>query len=291
MSIMIGIDGQVMTEDQAKISVLDRGFLYGDSIYEVIRTYGGEPFALAEHLNRLQRSADLLQIPLPVTSSVLAEEIAQVLAAAGNRESYVRIIVTRGSGPIGLDLNLAVQPRRVLIVTELKELPRDLFAQGCRVHLVAAGRSSEGAVPKGAKSGNYLANIMALSTAHKQGAHEAILLDADGRVMEGATSNVFVVSGGKIFTPPLSAGILEGITRHKVFALAQEAGLPLQQRELSPEDLRGADEVFLTSTLREVLAVTWVDGVKIGQGTPGATTLALHALYQAATRRDFRDTP
>lgn len=282
MTVMIGIDGSVMAEDQAKISVLDRGFLYGDSVYEVIRTYGGAPFALAEHLERLQRSADLLQIELPVTPALLAEEIGAVLAAAGNRESYVRIIVTRGSGPIGLDMNLAIQPRRVLIVTELKELPREIYEQGCRVHLVAAGRSSEGAVPKGAKSGNYLANIMALSAAHKQGAHEAILLDAGGRVMEGASSNIFLVSGGEISTPPLSAGILEGITRQKVFALAREAGLPLRQRELIPADLWRADEVFLTSTLREVLPVTSVDGAPVGDGTPGAITRMIHSLYQAA---------
>jgi branched-chain amino acid aminotransferase len=285
MTTKIAIDGAIHDDVTAKISVLDRGFLYGDSVYEVVRTYTGVPFALEEHLERLERSADLLSILLPLGREALVREIEEVLAAAGNAESYVRVIITRGGGPIGLDPALATAPCRVVIVTELHALPEELYERGASILLVAGGRAAEGAVPMGAKSGNYLVNIMALGAARRKGAQEAVLLDAGGRITEGASSNIFAFVQSRLCTPPLSVGILEGITRRKIVALANQIGLEIEERELRPEDLRRAAEIFLTGTIREVLPVTRVDDWRVGDGRPGPVTKNLLALFRAQTRR------
>lgn len=288
MTTRICIDGQLTDESAARISVMDRGFLYGDSIYEVMRTYGGQPFALDQHLHRLQRSAQLLDIHLPVPLATLEQEIRDTVAAAANPESYIRFIVTRGTGPINLDPATAENPCRVTIVTPFTPHPEPLYTQGAKICLVSAGRLSGGAVPAGAKSGNYLVNIMALRAARQQNAHEAVMLDGGGQVSEGASSNVFALFGQKLRTPPLSVGILEGITRHLVIQLAQEMGLQMEQTGLTPHDLRQAQELFLTSTLREVLPVTRVDDWVVGDGQVGPVSLELRRRYRerASTRRD-----
>jgi branched-chain amino acid aminotransferase len=283
MTTLVAVDGVLSDGASARISVLDRGFLYGDSVYEVVRTYGGRAFLLDEHLARLERSASLLGIPLPLTAAALGEEIAMVVAAAANAESYVRAIITRGNGPIGLDPALAEHPTRVVIVTELMLLSAELYQRGAAICLVSAGRSAASAIPRGAKSGNYLVNVMALGSARRRGAHEAVMLDAAGLITEGASSNVFVVIGGSLHTPPLHAGILEGITRRKVIELARSAGIGVEERELTPGDLLQADEVFLTSTLREILPVTRIDGSEVAGGTPGPIARRLGDLYRALT--------
>ncbi len=283
MTTVVAIDGVVEPGETARISVLDRGFLYGDSVYEVVRTYRGRPFLLAEHLARLERSASLLGIPLPLAREAQGEEIERVLAAAQNAESYLRVIITRGNGPIGLDPALASSPTRVVIVTELKSLPAELYERGAAICLIPAGRSTASTIPQGAKSGNYLVNIMALGAARRRGAHEAVMLDAAGLITEGASSNVFVVQGGALHTPPLHAGILEGITRRKVIELARGAGIEVHERALAPADLTGADEVFLTSTLREILPVTVIDGAEVAGGRPGPVALKLRERYRALT--------
>ena len=280
MTIRVSVDGDITDEHHARISVLDRGFLYGDSVYEVIRTYDGRPFALPEHLHRLQRSAELLGFPLPVELTALADEIRATVAAADNPESYIRVIVTRGSGPINLDPSTAEQPCRVIIVTRFVPHAEELYRDGAKICLVPAGRVSGGAVPAAAKSGNYLVNIMALRAARQQDAHEAVMLDPAGSVAEGASSNVFVLFGRTLRTPPLSAGILEGITRHLVIELARELQLQVEQTDLKGSDLRGADEIFLTSTLREVLPVTRVDDWTVGTGRVGPVARQLRELYR-----------
>ena len=284
MTTIISVNGRVGPET-AVIPVLDRGFLYGDSVYEVLRTYRGEPFALEPHLGRLQRSADLLEIRLPVPLATLVAEMRAALAEAQNPESYLRVIVTRGAGPIGLDPELAVEPSRVIIVTELHELPSELYQRGAAIALVAVGRSGGGGVPAGAKSGNYLVNIMALRAARRRGAHEAVMVDASGCLTEGTSSNVFAVREGRLSTPPLSAGILSGITRGKVMELARDEELTVEERDLRPGDLTLADEVFLTSTLREVLPVTEIDGQPVQGGAPGPVTRRLAELYRQRTGR------
>lgn len=285
MTTVIAVDGVLSDGASARISVLDRGFLYGDSVYEVVRTYQGRAFLLDEHLARLERSASLLGIPLPLSREAQGEEIARVLAAAGNAESYLRVIITRGNGPIGLDPALATSPTRVVIVTELQGFPAELYERGAAIALVPAGRSTASTIPQGAKSGNYLVNIMALGVARRRGAHEAVMLDAAGLITEGASSNVFVVSAGALHTPPLHAGILEGITRRRVIELALEEGLAVHERPLAPADLSQADEVFLTSTLREILPVTVIDGTEVAGGVPGPVARRLRERFRALTRR------
>ncbi|PIE17382.1 MAG: aminotransferase [Proteobacteria bacterium] len=279
MTTRICVDGELGDERSARISVLDRGFLYGDSVYEVLRTYGGKPFALDEHMERLERSAELLAISLPLSREELVSEMRRTIEAAGNAESYVRLVITRGGGPIGLDPALAVDPTRVLIVTELRTLPEAAYETGVKISLIAAGRSAEGQLPAGAKSGNYLTNLLALQIAKERGAHEALLLDAHGRICEGSSSNVFVVQGQTIRTPPPEVGILEGITRRKVLALARGLGHPVEEVHLEAADLRRADEVFLTSTIREVLPVTEVDETRVGDARPGPIAKALRAAF------------
>lgn len=284
MTTKISVNGQLGDEASATISVLDRGFLYGDSVYEVLRTYDGKPFALDAHLDRLERSSQLLDIPWPLARTELIDELDRVMAAAGNAESYLRVIITRGGGPIGLDPALADHPNLVVIATELKTLPEQMYEQGVKVCLIAAGRSAVDSLDAGAKSGNYLTNLLALRQAKQRGAHEALLLDAHGRVCEGSSSNVFALEGGQLRTPPLDVGILEGITRREIIALATRLGTPVQEVEIPPDELCAAEEVFLTSTIREVLAVTRIDDVVIGDGKPGPFTKQLRAAFRAHTR-------
>lgn len=299
MTTKVSINGVIQDEASAVIPVTDRGFLYGDSVYEVVRTYGGEPFALAEHLERLQQSAASLAIPIleppanpgaappgaaPQSDGLapIIRDIHATLAAAGHPESYVRVIITRGSGPMGLDPGLADCPRRVVIVAPFQPLPAAWYAEGVPIHLVPTGRAGGHTLLAGAKSGNYLVNVLALGVARDQGAHEALLVDHDDHVTEGASSNLFVVAGGQLLTPPLSAGILEGITRHKVCDLAAEAGYPVTERAIHRRELRRADEIFLTSTLREILPVQRLDDHTVGDGRPGPITRRLLADYRAA---------
>lgn len=283
---VVAIDGRILGVAEATVPVLDRGFLYGDSVYEVIRTYatGGGPFALTEHLERLARSARLLEIALPLSLSELAAEVRDVLRAAGQGDWYIRVILTRGAGPIGLDPALADRPRRVVIVAPLPDLPERLRRDGVSVALVPTGRTAAGPTPAGAKTGNYLSNVMALRAARLKGAFEAIMLDGEGRITEGTTSNVFLCTGGLLRTPPLATGILAGITRHKVIDLARLDGIEVVEEHLRPLDVHAAEEVFLTSTLKEVLPVTSVDGTEVGTGRPGPVTTLLQQKYAALAR-------
>ncbi len=282
MTTKVSIDGLIQDEAAAMIPVTDRGFLYGDSVYEVVRTYGGKPFALTEHLDRLHQSAARLSISLPEGLEPISRDIHATLDAAGHPESYVRAIITRGSGPIGLDPGLADRPRRVVIVAPFQPLPALWYDEGVSIHLVVTGRSGGPTLVAGAKSGNYLVNVLALGVARAQGAHEAILVDHDERVTEGATSNLFLVSDGELLTPPLSAGILEGITRHKVFGLAAAAGYPVHEKVIHRRELLSADEIFLTSTLREILPVQRVDDQQVGSGCPGPMSRRLLEEYRVA---------
>lgn len=278
MTTAISIDGQLVDAQEGAIPVMDRGFLYGDSAFEVLRTYDGQPFELGAHLERLSRSCELLGIP-PVEPRVLAEEVEAALDTAGNDESYVRIIVTRGVTAIGIGMADEVQPRRVVIVIPLAPQPRELYTQGVEVATVMGPRSLDGGLAAGAKASNYLPNILSLEAARARGAYEAIQTAAGGELLEGATSNLFVVKDGRVRTPPLSVGILGGITRQVVMRAAREEGIPLEESILYPPDLYGADEAFITSSLREIVPVVRADGVVVGQGSPGPITQRLHQAF------------
>jgi branched-chain amino acid aminotransferase len=283
MSIRVHVGGRVVPGPEAQVSVFDRGFLYGDSVYETLATVNGRLFALAEHLDRLERSASRIGLPLPERAHIQAA-ITATVGQAGNAESRVRVIVTRGEGGIDLDPASAGKPSLVVIAGPRNGPTADMYARGVAVQIVSVTRNHPGAIDPAVKSGNYLNNVLALGEARRRsGAHEAILCAASGSVAEGASSNVFTVVDGQLRTPALSVGILDGITRTKVLELCRTAGLPAREVEfLSPDELRGADEVFLTSAVRAVLPVTRVDDRPIGDGTPGPITRRLMALFQAA---------
>jgi branched-chain amino acid aminotransferase len=283
MTTRVAIDGTVFPPEEARISVFDRGFLYGDSVFEVMRTYGGVPFALEDHLGRLQGSARRVAMALPVPIAQLRREVEATLAAAGNADAYVRIVVTRGSGELGLDPALARDPTRVIIVRELAEQPRELYVRGAAVATVVTQRATDATSAAGAKSSNYLANLLALRDAKQRGAYEAVVVTSDGAVLEGATSNVFLWRGGTLVTPDLSGGILAGITRQHVLDAARGLGLPAVERRVARDELWTADEVFVTSTLREVVPVVRVDDHEVGEGGPGAVTRRLHRAFRAMT--------
>jgi branched-chain amino acid aminotransferase len=280
----ISIDGQITDENGAFVSVLDRGFLYGDSVYEVARTSGGRPVDLGRHLDRLARSAAGILLRAPDRAEVERAVLA-TLAAAGNAESYVRVVVTRGAGEIGLDPALADRPRLIVIVRPLLLPDPALYEHGVDVCVVAVRRNPRVALDPGVKSGNYLNNIMALSEAKARGAYESIMLNTDGWLVEGSTSNLFVVRGGALRTPALAGGLLEGITRGRVLELAHAAGVGAGEAHLGRDDLVHADEAFLTSSLRGVLPIARVDGGAIGAGAPGPITRTLVAAYQAFLER------
>ena len=280
---VVFVDGVRRAAHEATVSVYDRGFLYGDSVFEVVRTYGGAPFGLAEHVARLHASAAKLAMALPWTEAALVAELAQAVVSAGFPESYVRVVVTRGSGPLGLDLDLADEPLRVALVHRL-QLPKPaVYRDGVTVLVVDAPRATDGTAAQGAKASNYLANLLALRDAKAAGAYEPLFVSGD-EVLEGGTSNVFAIRGASLLTPPLGR-ILGGITRQHVLDAAPTVGLRPSIEPLSLAALGSADEVFITSTVREIVSVVGVIVAgsvrRIGDGTPGPRTRALHRAFRA----------
>jgi branched-chain amino acid aminotransferase len=298
MPAIVNMGGKLVAPSEAKISIFDRGFLYGDSVYEVIRTYLGAPFELAEHLGRLERSAERIGLALPWDAGRTAAEIARTLVAAAgddptepaaapwNRgERYLRVIMTRGEGELGLDPALAVNPLAILVVRPVQGPPLAAYRDGVKACVVGVQRNDPRAVDPGAKTGNYLNNVLAVREARAAGAYEAFMLDRDGYVTEGSTSNIFVVRGGVLSTPSLAAGILEGVTRGVVLRLARELSIAAREENLWPRDLEGADEIFITSTIREIVPVTRLGDAAVGAGRPGPVTTRLHGAFRALADR------
>jgi branched-chain amino acid aminotransferase len=284
MTTLVSLDGRIAPPERAEVSVFDRGFLYGDSVFEVLRTYGGVLFGFDEHLARLRRSAELALIEFSDTERMRREVLA-VIEATGNPETYVRIVVTRGSGKaLGLDPALASAPLRVVIATDVPVMPARMYERGIEVITYRTQRISEGTSAAGAKLGNYLLSILATHEATVRGADEALILNARGEIVEGTTSNVFLVKDGGLVTPPDEAGLLAGITRGKVFELAKSLGIPCELRQFLPSELVAADEAFITSSIRELVPVIAVDGQPAGGGKPGALTQRLLEAYRALTR-------
>jgi len=293
MTALVNLDGRIVPPGDACISVFDRGFLYGDSVYEVVRTYGLHPFELAPHLRRLAGSAGRIGLELPWDEARLETELTRTLEASrggdvpdaqaapwNEGERQARIVVTRGAGEVGLDPALAVGPAVVIAVLPLRGPPRRDYQAGVAVWPIGDRRAGDPA----AKTGEHLFQVMAVKEARARGAHEALLLDDAGEVVEGASSNVFAVRAGALVTPPVSAGLLEGVTRRVVLDIARQAGLPIREEPLPLRSLQDADEAFLTSTVREVLPVVRVGERTVGRGRPGPTTRQLHASLR--TRAD-----
>jgi branched-chain amino acid aminotransferase len=284
---LVALDGRILPAAEASVSVFDRGFLYGDSVFEVFRTYGGVPFGFAEHMARLGRSAERALIPLPCSLEQFSSEVEQTIAATGNAETYVRVVLTRGVGSaLGLSPSLGQKPLRVVMAMELPPMPAAMYEQGIGVISYRTERIADHTSASGAKLSNYLISVLATHEAEKAGASEAIIVDRSGQVVEGSTSNVFVFQGGVLVTPPESSGILMGITRQKVLEIARARHVAVEERAFGVETLESADEAFITSSIREVAPVVRIDGKSAGGGRPGPRTLELlEALRALAYRR------
>ena len=289
MATVVNLNGRLVAPEDATVSVFDRGFLYGDSVYEVVRTYGGRPFAMGRHLARLHGSAARIGMVLPWSDERIVAEVQRTLEAAGNDESYVRIVATRGAGEIGLDTALAENPLLLVIVQAIHLPPPEAYEQGVKVQLVGVRKNLREAIDPRAKTGNYLNNVMALREAKMRGAYEAVMLDAEGRITEGSSSNLFVIQGGRLITPPVEVGILEGVTRAEIFDVAQEKGIPVEERHLLPLDLLHADEAMITSSVREIVPVVRVgiddDERPIGNGSVGPVVQRITTAFRAHARR------
>ena len=282
MSRLVNISGHIMPAEQALVSAYDHGFLYGDGVYETLRTYDGIPFLLEGHLARLRRSAARIRIlweDLPVDP---AEELRKSLLAAANGESLIRIVLTRGVGPFGYDPRGCGKPTLLVYVQPFETPPPSLYESGGRAVIVSVRRNPALALDPYIKSSNLLNNILGAIEAHEKGADEGIMLNLAGQVAEGSMTNVFLARAGRVATPPLSAGILDGLTREFVLGLCRDAGIPAEERDILPEELFAADEVFITSTTREVAPITRIDGRPIGAGRPGPLTGRLRGLFHAA---------
>ena len=284
MTTIIRVNGETMSPETATVSVFDRGFLYGDSVYEVVRTYGGVPFAVRPHLERLRNSARQLRMEIPLSDDFLAEEIATAVEASGNEESYARLIITRGSGPIELHPGRASDPARILIVQALEEIDSEAWEAGLAVAIVSRRRNDPRALDPAAKTGNYLNNVLAIVEARDRGADDAVLLNREGYLTEGTTANVFVVEDGRVRTPTLGSGILGGITRRVLLDCLAGTALAVEETRLRAAALTEAEEAFFTSTTRGVLPLTSVDGRAVGNGRPGPITREVSAIFEREVR-------
>ena len=281
MSIAVMIDGQLRPPGAELVSVFDRGFLYGDSVFETLRTYRGVPFELREHLARLARGASLVFIELPVTLEQLEAEVSSAIAAGQNPESYVRLMVTRGQGALGLDPSLAQRPTRVIIVQPLSSPAPELYSRGIAAISYRTLRQVDATSAVGAKIGNYLISVLAMREARRVGALEALIVDGAGGVLEGGSSNLFLVERGRLVTPDVSAGILAGITRAHVLAVAAALGIAVELATPTLERAYAADELFISSSIRELMPIIRLDDRVISSGKPGPTFARLLAAFRA----------
>jgi branched-chain amino acid aminotransferase len=287
MTQQVMIDGRLVQGEHAVVSVFDRGFLYGDSVFETIRTYHGKPFELKEHLERLAWSASKVFIPLSVPLSTLHDEVARTVQAAQNSESYVRVMLTRGRGPLGLDPSSLEHSLRVIIVDQLEPPPASAYEQGISVVTFQTQRFGDATDAAGAKVANYLVAVLAMREARAAGAAEALITDHTGRIVEGSTSNVFAVQGADLVTPPESAGILPGITRRRVLEAARDLNLPVRFAAFDRQTIADHDELFVCSSIRELLPVVRVDGRPVGRGLPGPTTCQLLRQFRENVNKDM----
>ncbi|MHC4249247.1 MAG: branched-chain-amino-acid transaminase [Planctomycetota bacterium] len=280
MALKIYIDGKIVDESEAKVSVFDHGFLYGDGIFEGMRAYAGKVFKLGEHLERLYRSAKAIALEVPMSREELAAATEKTMQANQLRDAYIRLVVSRGAGDLGLDPRKCPKPTVIIITASIELYPEDLYEKGLEIITGSTRRINPASLNPRVKSCNYLNNILAKIEGIRAGVMEVLMLNDQGRVAECTGDNVFRVAGGMIETPPPDAGILEGVTRNAVMELAREAGLAVRERDLTLYDLYCSEEVFLTGTAAEIIAVTKIDGRAIGSGKPGPVTADLRARFR-----------
>lgn len=295
MQNIINVNGQIIPSDQANVSVFDRSFLYGDSLYEVVRTYHGQPFRLKDHLQRLVESGQLCQMPYSQSIAVFEKEILRSIALYYEKngpnagEVYARIVVTRGSGPIGFSVKNVKTPTTFVIYVEpLKLFPNPDFERGAHLHISDRIRNHPKALDSAMKSGNYLNSLLAYLSAADQGFDDALMVDGQGFLTEGTTFNVFYVKRGIVATPPLDIGILDGITRRIIIQLCIENNIPCREVRFPADYLADADEAFLSSSIKEVFPLTFLNGKKIANGKPGPITRQLKAAIDRAIAQELK---
>ena len=279
----IFIDGKFYSEQDAKISVFDHGFLYGDGVFEGIRAYNGRVFKLKEHIDRLFYSAKAILLEIPMSHEEMSQAVIEACRVNKIRDGYIRLVVSRGVGTLGLNPKSCKKPSVVIIAGKIQVYPPDVYARGIAIVTVPTVRNLHSALNPAIKSLNYLNNILAKIEANNAGCENGLMLNAEGFVSECTVDNVFILKKGELFTPPLSAGALYGITRQTVIELALQEGMKVGEPNLTRYDLYNADECFLTGTGAEIMPVIKIDGRVIGTGKPGRTTRKLVESYRALT--------
>lgn len=285
MPLQIYIAGKLYDKENAKISVYDHGLLYGDGVFEGMRSYGGKVFRLAEHLDRLWDSAQAIWLEIPISKEELTRAVYDTLRVNDIQDGYIRLLVTRGAGSLGLDPNRTSDPQVIIITDHIALYPNEYYEKGLELVTASTMRNHPGALSPRIKSLNYLNNILAKIEGLKAGCVEALMLNHKGEVAECTGDNIFLVARGELLTPPIDAGILEGITRNAVLEIAREIGLPTREIALTRYDVYIADECFLTGSAAEVIPVVKVDNRVIGGGTPGPITHDLIRRFHELTRR------
>ena len=289
MAAIVNVNGRISDQEHAAISVFDHGFLYGEGVYETLRTYNGKSFLFDRHMTRLRNSAGMLLLSVPLTDAEIDARFQETMRAAGlgggpDREAYIRILVTRGIGELTYDLGACPTPSVVVIVKPNVEPAPEVFQRGVKVALVDVVRNHPGSVNPLIKSNNLLNNALAMQQAFRHGGYEGIMRNYKGELAECTQSNFFIVKNGVALTPPIDAGLLPGITRAFLFEVGADVGIDVREAVLRDADLFGADECFLTSTTREVVPIVQVDERKIGSGVPGRVTQALLGGFRAMAR-------
>jgi branched-chain amino acid aminotransferase len=283
-SLKVNINGKLLEKEDAKISVYDHGLLYGDGVFEGMRAYGGKVFRLEQHLDRLWNSAKAIWLEIPLSREAMAKALNDTLAANGIKDGYIRLVVTRGVGTLGLDPNRCSQPQVIIITDRIELYPEDFYRNGLEIVTASTLRNHPAALNPRIKSLNYLNNILAKIEGLKAGCIEALMLNHKGEIAECTGDNIFLVRNGVLQTPPLDAGILEGITREAVIELARAAGIEVREMSLTRHDVYIADECFLTGSAAEVIPVVKIDSRSIGSGQPGPITRDLIQRFRKLTR-------
>jgi branched-chain amino acid aminotransferase len=281
----IYIDGKFYSEASAKVSVFDHGLLYGDGIFEGIRFYNGRVFRLEQHLERLWNSARSICLEIPMTRQEMTEALLETIRQNHLRDGYIRLVVTRGVGNLGLNPEQCKNPSVIIIVATIALYHKDFYRKGLSIVTVATRRSNPASLNPAVKSLNYLNNVMARIEANLASADEALMLNDAGNVAECTADNVFIIKHGRIFTPPITAGALQGITRSVVFDIAGEFDLKVVEADFTRHDIFVADECFLTGTAAEIVPVVKADGRTIGNGKPGPITIRIVARFREMTQK------
>lgn len=285
MPLQIYINGKFFDKENAKISVYDHGLLYGDGVFEGMRSYAGKVFRLQAHLDRLYESANAICLTIPITKEQLEADVNKTLQINSLQDAYLRLVVTRGSGSLGLDPNRTSNPQVIIIADSISLYPEEYYQKGLKIITASTIRNHPAALSPRVKSLNYLNNIMAKIEGLQAGCIEALMLNTKGEVAECTGDNIFIVKKCVLQTPPKDAGILEGITRNAILELAKELGMPAEEVTLTRHDLFVADECFLTGSAAEVIPVVSIDGRTIADGTVGKVTSRLMAEFKELVRR------